>query len=269
VEQHQVEVAQPQALPADVESILQPISADHHQAQPTAEPVAQPVVAQPAPQPVVPPTPAEPYQVPLHLLIEERKERQAAQAQLRQERQELEAKIRQHFEAQQYASRPQPQPIDPVAEPERFAAAVQQELARKDQQMQSMAIHNRANTSEMLARDKHGDAAVETARDAAKAAGLGDYFLNQQLPYQELMKWHTSQTIAKEIGDPAAYKEKLKAEILAELAKGVAAPAARPGQPQILPPSLSSATRASATSPVVMDAGDFFKSQLFAKPQRT
>lgn len=259
--EQQVEVAQPQALPADVESILQPISADHNapQAQPTAEPVAQPAVA----QPVAPPTPAEPHQVPLHLLIEERKERQAAQA----EQRAIQEQIRQLLEAQQRASQPQPQPIDPVAEPERFAAAVQHELARKDQQMQAMAIHNRANTSEMLAREKHGDAAVEAARDAAKAVGLGDHFLHQQLPYQELMKWHTSQTIAKEIGDPATYKEKLKAEILAELARGVAAP--KPGQPpQVLPPSLSSATRASTTAPVTQDTGDFFKT-MFAKPQRT
>jgi len=82
------------------------------------------------------------------------------------------------------------------------------------------------------------------------------------------MEWYRGQTAAKEIGDPVAYKEKLKAEILAELAKGVAAPA-KPGQPQILPPSLSSATRASSVSPVVQDSSDFFRSTLFAKPQRT
>ncbi len=261
MEQQVSEVAQPQALPADVEALLQPISADHHaqpqQAEPTAEPVAQPVVVQPAPQPVAPPTPAEPH-VPLHVLLEERKERQAYQRQ-----------IQQIIEAQQRASQPQPQPIDPVAEPERFAAAFQQELARKDQQMRDMAIHNRANTSEMLAKSKHGAQAVEAARDAAVAAGLGNHFLGQPDPYEAVMEWHRGQTAAKEIGDPTTYKERLKAEILAELAKGVAAaPAARPGVPQVLPPSLSSATRASTVAPVIQDSGDFFKT-MFAKPQRT
>ncbi len=253
------EVAQPQAMPADVEAILQPISADHYaqpqQAEPTAEPVAQPVVAQPAPQPVAPPPPAEPH-VPLHVLLEERKERQAYQRQ-----------IQQIIEAQQRASQPQPQPIDPVAEPERFAAAVQQELLRKDQQMRDMAVHNRANTSEMLAKSKFGAQAVEAARDAAVNAGLGNHFLGQSDPYEAVMEWHRGLTAAREIGDPTTYKERLKAEILAEIAKGVAP--ARPGQPQVLPPSLSSATRASTTSPVIQDASDFFKSQLFAKPQRT
>lgn len=254
---------QPTALPADVEAILQPqdsLSNIFPPAAPEADPVqVQPQApAAPPPQATTPAPPAEPH-VPLHVLLEERKERQAYQAQ-----------IRQLIEAQQRALQPQPQPIDPVAEPERFAAAVQQEFARKSQQMQDMAVHNRANTSEMLAKSKHGAQAVETARDAAVQAGLGNHFLGQPDPYEAVMEWHRGQTAAKEIGDPAAYKEKLKAEILAELAKGIAAPGqARPGAPQILPPSLSSATRASTTSPVIQDAGDFFKTTLFAKPQRT
>jgi hypothetical protein len=257
--EQQAEVAQPQALPADVESILQPISADHLAPQPGAEPVAQPVVAQPAQQPVAPPAPAEPH-VPLHVLLEERKERQAYQRQ-----------IQQIIEAQQRAQQPPPPPpIDPIAEPERFAQAVQMELARKDQQMQSMAIHNRANTSEMLARSKYGDEVVDAARQAAVDAGLGQHFLAKTDPYREVMDWHRGQQAAKEIGDPAAYKEKLKAEILAEL-KGQPVPGqqARPTVPQVLPPSLSSATRANTASPVIQDTSDFFNKSLFAKPQRT
>jgi hypothetical protein len=121
--------------------------------------------------------------------------------------------------------------------------------------------------SEMLAKKDFGAETVETARNAALQAGLGNHFLAQQDPYQELMKWHRGQIAAKEIGDPTTYKERLKAEILAEL-KGQPV-AARPGAPQVLPPSLSSATRATTASPVIPDASDFFKTQLFAKPQRT
>jgi hypothetical protein len=120
----------------------------------------------------------------------------------------------------------------------------------------------------MLAKSKHGAQAVEAARHAALQAGLGNHFLNQSDPYESVMEWYRGQTVAKEIGDPVAYKEKLKAEILAELTKGVATPKPA-GQPQILPPSLSSATRASTASPVIQDTSDFFKSTLFAKPQRT
>ena len=134
--------------------------------------------------------------------------------------------------------------------------------------MREMAVHNRANTSEMLAKSKHGAQAVEAARDAALQAGLGNHFLNQPDPYEAVMEWHRGQQAAREIGDPAAYKEKLKQEILAELAKGVAAAPARPGQPQVLPPSLSSATRASTVAPVITDPNDFFKS-MFARPSQT
>lgn len=259
--EQQAEVAQPQALPADIEAILQPISADHHpQAEPAAEPVAQPVVA----QPVAPVTPAEPT-VPLHVLIEERKERQAAQA----EQRAIQAQFRQLIEAQQRASQPQPQPIDPVAEPERAFAALANEITKRDRAMQEMAVHQRANTSEMLARGKYGDAKVDEAVQSAIQAGVNQQFMAQPDPYRALIDWQNSQSVAREVGgDLNAFKAKVREEYLAELRAGVR-PAAATAAPQVLPPSLSSATRASTTAPVIQDASDFFKNQLFAKPQRT
>jgi hypothetical protein len=117
----------------------------------------------------------------------------------------------------------------------------------------------------MLAKKEYGAQAVETAREAALQAGLGRHFMAQPDPYQALMEWDRGQKAAKEIGDPVTYKERLKAEILAELAKGQPAAQARPGAPQVLPPSLSSATRANTASPVIQDTGDFFKNTLFAR----
>lgn len=248
--EQQAEVAQPNALPADIEAILSPISTP--QAQPAVEPVVAQPVAQPAPQPVAQPT--EPV-VPVHVMLEERRERQALQAQ-----------VRQLLESRYQASQPQPEPIDPITNPEQAWNAVGQRIAATQQQINDMAIHSRANTSEMLARSKYGDATVETAREAAVRAGLGNHFLTQPNPYEAVLEWHRGQQAAKEVGtDPAAYREKVKAEILAELR----AAASKPGQSQVLPPSLSSVTRASASVPGVQDTSDFFRSTLFAKPQRT
>lgn len=262
----QAQPVQQQTLPPDVEAILQPQAplfdplaepapgADPVQAQPQVAPVAPP-----APVPAVQPAPVAEPQVPLHVLIEERKERQAYQAQ-----------IRQLIEDQRRASQPQPEPIDPDANPGDAARFLARENAQLRQTMQEQAVHQRANTSEMIAREKFGDTAVDAAVAAAKQQGLGDVFLGKQRPYQELMGWHNSQTIAQQVGpDLKAWETKKEAEIearvLARLQQAGAVPA-RPGVPQVLPPSLSTAARA-ATAPVIQDTSDFFKG-MFAKPQR-
>ena len=255
--EQQVEVAQQPAMEGDIESLLHPVTS---QAEPAVETVAQPVVAPPAPQPVAPLTPAEP-QVPLHVLLDERKERQAYQRQ-----------IQQFIEAQQRASQPPPPPLDPIGDPEGFARTVLQQNAALHQQMQEQAVHQRANMSEMLARRDHGSEKVDRAVQAAVQAGLNRNFMNQPDPYRALMDWHTAQDIAQQVGpDLKAWEAKKEAEIearvLERLRTGGVKPAA--ATPQFLPPSLSSATRASTTPPVVQDASDFFKNRLFAKPQRT
>lgn len=239
-------------MPADIEAILQPQN-------PQATPPAEQQAAAPTPPPAAPAP--QPHMVPLSELLDTRHRAQEAER-IARESQERLANFQRELEAR---FRPQPEPIDPIANPEAGWSAVGQRFAATQQQINDMAIHSRANTSEMLARSKYGDASVDAAREAAKKAGLGNHFLNQPNPYESLMEWQRGQTAAKEIGDPAAYREKLKAEILAEL-KG--APPPVPGQPQVLPPSLSTATRAAVPNPQVQEPGDFFKS-MFAKPQRT
>ena len=249
-----------QQLIADLQA--PPIQADHLQEvvpQPQPSPVdpaqAQPV-AQPVPQPQ--PTPAEPT-VPLHVLLDERKERQAYQAQ-----------IRQLVEAQQRASQPPPQPLDPVGDPEGFARTVLQQNAALHQQMQEQALHQRANMSEMLARRDHGSEKVDKAVQAAVEAGLNRNFMSQPDPYRALMDWHTAQDIAQQVGpDLKAWEAKKEAEIEARVLERLRTGVKPAATPQILPPSLSSATRASTTAPVIQDASDFFRNALFAKPQRT
>ncbi len=265
----QQEVAQPQALPADVESMLQPISADHTQAQPTVEPVA----VQPAPAPT--------REVPLATLLEERHARQLAEAQVKhaefraQQNEAQLAEIRGAIEAQQRAAYQQQlaqqPPLDPVGDPEGFARAVWQRNAQLERQMQDIAHNMPAHITEHIVREKYGDEAVDAAVKEAHKAGLGQHFMKQTNPYKALMSWRTQQDIAQQVGpDFKSWEAKKEAEIRARiLAESQQQPAARPGQPQILPPSLSSATRASTTSPVIQDSSDFFRSTLFAKPQRT
>lgn len=242
--------AQPQPAP---EPAPQPAVVDPAQVQPPA-PALQPQPA-PAPQP-----PAEPS-VPLHVLIEERKERQAYQAQLRQ-----------LIEAQQRAMQPPPQPIDPVADPEGFARAVLERQAATERMLAEQAVHQRANMSEMLARREHGNEKVDQALQAAVQAGLNRNFLMQPDPYGALLAWHNAQAIASQVGpDLKAWEAKKEAEILAKYGikpgatpVATASPAPAPQVPQV-PPSLTNATRANLASPVVESANDFFNQMMTRK----
>jgi hypothetical protein len=262
----QQDVAQPEALPADVESMLQPISADHTQAQPTAEPVA---VAQPAP---VPEPPKHTVPLPEHLELRHRaqmaeREAQYAREQLSQIQGAIEAQQRAAYQ-QQLAQQP---PLDPVGDPEGFARAVLQRNAELERRLQDVAHNMPAHITEHIVREKYGDEVVDAAVKEAHKAGLGQHFMKQSNPYKALMNWRTQQEIAQQVGpDFKSWEAKKEAEIRARiLAETQQQPAARPGQPQILPPSLSSATRASTASPVIQDSSDFFRTTLFAKPQRT
>jgi hypothetical protein len=205
--------------------------------------VAAPVVEAPKP------TPAQ--TVPLPELLEQRHARQMAEREAQYLREQL-TQYQRSIEAQ----RPQPQPIDPVADPEGAFRALQY-------QMQEQAIHQRANTSEMMARNNpvYGAKVDEAVAEAVKAK-LNGHFMQQPDPYRALMDWHTSRSVAQQVGpDLNAYREKLRAEIVAEMRAGV-----RPTAPQNLPPSLSQATNANNSMPVVKDSSDFFK-EMLAKPR--
>ena len=218
-------------------------------------PVADPAQVAPAPAPMPAPQAQPSPTVPLAEHLEERHRRQALEREAAAYRQML-------LGAQQRPQQPPPPPIDPVADPEGAYRALVQHTAAQDQRMQDMAINQRANMSEMLARGKHGDQVVDQAIQAAINAGLNRNFMMQADPYKELMNWHNSQNIAQTVGsDLNAYREKIRQEILAEMKVG------RPA-PTNLPPSLATATRANSAPDVIPEAGDFFKS-MFAKPQRT
>lgn len=252
-----IPVQTPMTAEPDIASILTPQAPDHTQV-PAVAPVAAPV---PAPEPA--PTPQPTPTVPLPELLEQRHARQMAEYKAQQAEARL-AEYQRAMEAQFRASQPQPQPIDPVAEPERAFAALAQRQDAIIQSQQEMAIHQRANTSEMLARGKHGDAVVDAAVQAAIEAGVNRNFMAKPDPYKALMDWHNTQTIAQQVGpDLKSWEARKEAEIRAKvMAEMGIKPAAVNGvvpQTTTLPPSLSTATRANNAVPVVEDANDFFK----------
>lgn len=145
--------------------------------------------------------------VPLAALQSERAENKSLKSRIP----ELERKIEQLMDVVQRANAPKPQPIDPIADPDRFTAAVQAQIA-------AVAAHTEAEISERFARTNHGDDAVNAAFEEAKAAGVVDQFRGRKDPWGDLVKWHKAQTVAREIGDdPEAYKARLRQQIMQEM----------------------------------------------------
>jgi hypothetical protein len=107
--------------------------------------------------------------------------------------------------------------------------------------------------SKALAVDKHGAEAVDAAYEAMSRnitanpqAAQFDYqrIMASPHPYGALVDWHKAQELASEVGaDPAAYREKLKAEILAEIQGGQAieTPVKAPAVPAVMPSNFANA----------------------------
>lgn len=214
---------------------------------PTPEPVAAAPVATPAPEPVK----AEPGHVPISALLDEREKRQRFEREL--------AELR----AQQ-----QPSKIPSVTEDPEAFAAYQQQL------VQQTATNTKFETSELVARQQHGDDPVQKAMDwamersSASPAFAAEY-LKQKHPIDWAVRQHKRDTFVNEIGDdPEAYKARIRAEIAAEAAQphapqGQAPASPQPAAPKPPPPrpSLASATSAGGmqTAPVVSGFDAAFK----------
>jgi hypothetical protein len=238
---------EPAAAPAPVVATEQPLPpdvGDSYTHLPTSQ--QQPVPPAPAPaQPEVPPQPQS-HMVPLSELIAERRERQ-----------ELARRAQQLEDSMRRLTQPQPQPvqqpqIDPEVDPAGAFNALRGEFSQA-------LLSQRLDFSEAKARDTHGNEAVDAAFDAAKQAGFTQAFVNRPDAYGEMVRWHKAQQLQQTIGnDPTAYTQQLEAQlrakILAELKAGTP-------PPSNLPPSLSTATRATpqGTPEVIGSDKDFFR----------
>lgn len=153
-----------------------------------------------------------------------------------------------------------PRPIelpDPFTDPQGYAAAVHAQALEK---AQSIALNEKCNTSEMLAREKHGDDLVNQALDAATRAGIAPRFVQAPNPYGDMVRWFKQAQALQRIGhDPDAYeksiRDKLREEILAELKAGKLTTTGRPAapQPQRFPGTLADATASGAQGAVLTD----------------
>jgi len=184
--------------------------------------------------------------VPISALLDERDKRQAETA----KRVELEAQLQRYQQPQQ----PEQIPTDP-------SGIIQYALAEQ----QRIAFNERLNTSELMARQAHGEDIVSEAQQAFLAAVGQNPMLQQQLqgqihPYDFVVKWHRQHKLMSEIGqDPEAWRkseaEKIRAQVLAELQGQGVQPAPSSQQP---PPSVVGRPAAARAGTVPTGPGNAF-----------
>jgi len=202
----------------------------------------------------------QPRHVPLPELLSEREKRKA-EATRREEAEakarEYEARVQQYeqFLAQLQQQQQQTPPPDPWTDPQGALAYQQQQLQQQFQahvqRLEAQQMHDRANISESIARQKFGDEAVTAAQQAAIKAGLGPRFMQERDPYASLMKWHQNNSFLQKVGpDPAAYEktveERAYQRLLADLQAGKIKLNGQSAAPQRFPGSLADATAAGA-----------------------
>lgn len=114
-------------------------------------------------------------------------------------------------------------------------AAVRNEIQPAVQSFAEQMQAHREATSRMMAMEKHGNEAVTEAYGAladelrTNPAAQFEYqrIMASPHPFGELVTWHQKQSVLKDIGtDPNAYREKVRAELLAEIQSTGHVPAA-------------------------------------------
>jgi hypothetical protein len=156
---------------------------------------------------------------------------------------------------QQQPRTPPPAPQPPAPPPDRFSEPEAYDEWLKGQIVKPIEDRMASQNdfmSRRLAEMEHKPETVNAALMAMKAAydsgeAHAEYqrIMASQHPYGELVTWHKNRTALTEIGnDPDAYRERVKAEIMAELQNGGQPPAPAgnppPAQP-VMPSNLASA----------------------------
>jgi len=211
-------------------------------AEPAIEPAPQPVEAPQAPEPTPDPQAAQPVTpaipagyVPVSVLQAERERRQALEERERA------------YQAQRTA---EPTP-DPYEDPEGFARFQQQ-------QTQSLTLNVKLDLSEDMARDRHGDEAVDAARDwalsrFAQSPTFQNEVLSKRNPYEYVVQQFKREQLFSNVS-PDELEQfrawKANANPLTQ-----ASPAPQPvvatlaATPQFVPPPRSLASAPAAGSP--------------------
>jgi hypothetical protein len=249
------------------------------QRDPAQEAAAEPVQGQP--QPEAPPQPEgdpDPVKGLKAALDDERSKRRLYKEHLDAVNQRLagmEGQFNAFMQAFQAQQRPQGQEKPPAPPPDwwenpdaaldfRLRNAVEpvaQDLRKQVEQAQQAVSQQREQFSRMMAVQQHGEEAVNTAYQSLAeqirsnpqgAEHEWRRIMSSPHPFDALVQWHKAATTLQEIGqDPAAYREKLKQELMAELQAQQPASAPQAGgaapQPQRAMPSNFATTRSAGT----------------------
>ena len=199
-------------------------------------------------------TDAQPHQAPVAAVTAERAKRQSAEQRLEQ----LEAELKEL--RRQPAPKPQA-PAVPETPPDWFAnpddAFTHRFRQATDPIQQSLMYNARLIAEQINGADTVANA-VE-AFDNAVAAGKVDQAERRRImtsanPFHDAVHWQKRQQTLAEVGeDPAAYRERIRAEVLAELQAGGKTPATKkadePAQaPPVMPSNLAGARSVGARS---------------------
>jgi hypothetical protein len=222
------------------------------------EPAGEPVQAQPQDQPTDQhQDDTDPVTGLRRALDEERGKRRKYRDELAEVRQQyarlegvLTALNTQRQQPQQPA--PQPQPDDIFTDPTAFVT--NQVRGAIDPVQKAMMFNARLVAESVYDREKPGT--VKSAVDAFDQAVVAgqihpsekDRIMSSPNPFYEAVQWHQRNAALSEIGtDPAAYRERLKAELLAELGQP-AQQSSQGGLPPNMPSSFATARSAGPRS---------------------
>lgn len=191
----------------DLNDIIDDVPVDEPQV--AEEPQAEPEAAQAEPEPETPPEPAAtPEMVP-----------QAVVGELRGENRALKAQVDQLTRGQQPApTTSQEPPPDFFENP---AGAVQHQIAP----LQQAILGQKLQSSRFHAEQQYGAETVQAAYDYFEAnPALSQALVAHPSPFHAAVKEYQKVQVAQEVGDdPIAYRDKVRAEIRAEMEKELAA----------------------------------------------
>jgi hypothetical protein len=188
-------------------------------------------------------------QVPLAALQAERQKakrytEQVAEFEKRLTEQDL--KWQQRIEQLLEAQKPKQEPVQPPDFWENPETAIDYRLQQMVSPIQQQLVRQREELSMMQAVDRFGQETVDKAFNSLKEKMATDpsaqahyqQIMSSPHPYAALVDWHKRQSTLEEIGsDPHAYREKLRAELLAEMQEQHRASSP---SPSVLPSNFSS-----------------------------
>lgn len=185
--------------------------------------------------------------IPPHRLREEAEARRAE----KERADRLEQMLTQVLQQQRAPTQQSPQePPDIFTDPEAwFKHKRDQEISPVLQQIQAARLEDARAVASVVYGDETLKAAEQAFNELAQRGGVdpAEYQRIQSSPnpYRAAVEWHKRNSILSEIGsDPTAYRERIKAEILAELNAGQTTQQQTPANVVKIPASLNRATSA-------------------------